>query len=209
METWNTALFLALNAPASANIVTIAFAEVAAEYLVYVAAILAVGFWVRGARDQRNALISIGTGLLTAFALSWTIGLLWYHPRPFAIGLGHTLLAHSTDSSFPSDHTTFLWTFGFGLLVTRVQRGWGWVLILAGLVTAWARIYVGVHFPLDMVGSAVVAAAGTVVTRAVHLHVVARLLPLIERPYEFVLHAFRLPKAIFPRRIADRRTVSR
>lgn len=204
METWNTALFLALNAPASANVVTIAFAKVAAEYLVYVAAVLAVCLWIRGVRDQRDALISIGTGLLTAFVLSWTIGLLWYHPRPFAIGLGHTLLAHSPDSSFPSDHTTFLWTFGFGLLVTRVQRGWGWVLVLAGLATALARIYVGVHFPLDMVGSAVVAATGAAVAWAVHLHVADRILPLIERSYEFLLHALRLPKGIFPRRVADR-----
>lgn len=132
-RTWNTALFLALNAPASANVVTIALAMVAAEYLVYGAAVLAVCLWVRGSRDQRDALISIGTGLLIAFALSWTIGLIWYYPRPFVIGLGQTLLAHSPDSSFPSDHTTFIWTFSFGLLITREQREWGWVLILAGL----------------------------------------------------------------------------
>ena len=204
METWNTALFLALNAPASANVVTIAFAKVAAEYLVYVAAVLAVCLWVRGSRDQRDALISIGTGLLTAFALSWTISLLWYHPRPFAIGLGHTLLAHSPDSSFPSDHTTFLWIFGFGHLATREHRGWGWGLFLAGLATAWARIYVGVHFPLDMAGSAIVAATGAVVARVVHLHVTAHLLPLIERPYEYLLQALRLPRAIFPRGLSDR-----
>lgn len=203
METWNAALFIALNAPASGNVVTIALAKIAAEYLVYVAAVLAVCLWVRGSRDERDALTSIGIGLLAAFALSWTIGLLWYHPRPFVIGLGHTLLAHSPDSSFPSDHTTFLWTFGFGLLVTRKQRGWGWILVLAGLATAWARIYVGVHFPLDMVGSAVVAATSTVVTRAAHLHVAAHLLPVVERPYEFLLQALRLPRAIFPRRLSD------
>lgn len=66
METWNIALFLTLNAPASANVVTIALAKVAAEYLVYVAAVLAVCLWVRGSREQRDALVSIGTGLLTA-----------------------------------------------------------------------------------------------------------------------------------------------
>lgn len=203
METWNTALFIAINAPASANAVTIGLAKVAAEYLVYVAAVLAVCLWVRGSRDERDALTSIGVGLLIAFALSWTIGLLWYHPRPFVIGLGRTLLAHSPDSSFPSDHTTLLWTFGFGLLVTREQRGWGWALVLVGLATAWARIYVGVHFPLDMAGSAVVAATGAVVARAVHLHVAACLLPMIETPYEYLLHALRLPRAIFPRRLSD------
>ena len=33
----------------------------------------------------------------------------------------------------------------------------GLALALSGLPVAWARIYLGVHFPLDMVGSVLVA----------------------------------------------------
>ncbi len=204
MEAWNTTLFLALNAPAAPDGGTIAFARVSAEYLVYLAALLAVCLWVRGSGEQRGALVSVGVGLLASLAISSIIGLLWYHPRPFAIGVGYTFLAHSPDSSFPSDHVTFLWTFGVGLLATHARRGWGLMLILAGLNTAWARIYVGVHFPLDMVGSLMVAIIGGMVAWAVHLRITARLLPLVERPYEASLRAFHLPSAIFPRGAANR-----
>ncbi len=35
--------------------------------------------------------------------------------------------------------------------------GWGVVILLTGLSVAWARMFLGVHFPLDMVGSVIVS----------------------------------------------------
>ncbi len=64
-------------------------------------------------------------------------------------------------------------------------------------------------FRFDIAGSAIVAATDTFVTRVFHLHVAGHLSPLIERPYDLLLQALRLPQAIFPRRIADRRSGSR
>jgi undecaprenyl-diphosphatase len=42
------------------------------------------------------------------------------------------------------------------LLLNGVTR-LGVVTLLAGLAMAWARVFVGVHFPLDMVGAVIVA----------------------------------------------------
>jgi membrane-associated phospholipid phosphatase len=44
------------------------------------------------------------------------IGMLYSHPRPIMIGLGHQYLPHPVDNSFPSDHATFMWSLGFALL---------------------------------------------------------------------------------------------
>ena len=73
------------------------------------------------------------------------------------IGLGHTLISHAADSSFPSDHLTLLWAVAFSFLMHRSPRLAGIALALLGLPVAWARIYLGVHFPLDVVGAALVA----------------------------------------------------
>ena len=73
------------------------------------------------------------------------------------IGLGHTLIPHAADSSFPSDHLTLLWAVAFSFLMHRSLRLAGMALALLGLPVAWARIFLGVHFPLDMVGAALVA----------------------------------------------------
>ena len=73
------------------------------------------------------------------------------------LGLGHNLIAHAANSSFPSDHLTGLWAFAFSFLLQRSKRMTAVALILLGLPMAWARIYLGVHFPLDMVGAALIA----------------------------------------------------
>ena len=45
-------------------------------------------------------------------------------------------------------------------MTQRCTRTTGSVMALTGIAMAWARIYVGVHFPLDMLGAFVVAMAG-------------------------------------------------
>ncbi|MGS1024402.1 phosphatase PAP2 family protein [Burkholderia glumae] len=92
------------------------------------------------------------------------IGTTWSHPRPFVIGLGHTLTPHAADSSFPSDHLKLQWSFAFRFLLRRVLRRDGIALALFGLSIAWSRIDLGVHFPLDMLGAIAVAAFSGVLT---------------------------------------------
>lgn len=80
----------------------------------------------------------------------------WWHPRPFMIGLGHSYLQHASDSSFPSDHATVFASVALTMLLHRLWSV-GIATLFAGLVVAWARVFVGVHFPLDMAAAAEVA----------------------------------------------------
>lgn len=72
------------------------------------------------------------------------------------MGIGQTLIEHVQDSSFPSDHLTLIWSVAFSLLLNKQHRVIGGLLFLIGIPVAWARIYLGVHFPLDMIGAAIV-----------------------------------------------------
>ena len=51
-----------------------------------------------------------------------------------------------------------VWKPGPAMIVSILHRISGDGLALLGLPVAWARIYLGVHFPMDMVGAASVAA---------------------------------------------------
>jgi undecaprenyl-diphosphatase len=85
------------------------------------------------------------------------------------IGLGHTLIPHVADSSFPSDHLTLWWAVAFSFLLQRGHRSIGIGLALLGVPIAWARIYLGVHFPFDMFGAISVALLSAWLTlRAAH-----------------------------------------
>jgi undecaprenyl-diphosphatase len=67
------------------------------------------------------------------------------------------MLAHGPENSFPSDHTTFILTVGFALITTHAAPTWGKLVSISGALVARARIYLGLHFPVDMLASALIA----------------------------------------------------
>ena len=113
--------------------------------------------WCRGDHGLRGRLLrALGVTSL-ALGLSLLIGLLWPHPRPFAIGLGHAWLAHAANASFPSDHLTLFAGCALSLLF---DDAWllGALIGAVGLAVGYARVYLGIHSPLDMLGALAVAA---------------------------------------------------
>ena len=161
MEDTNHALFLWLNAPEYPSTMPLAVAIFFAEYAILALPTI-IGFgWLRGSEHIRKVLLEATASGLAGLLINQIIGLVWQHPRPFMIGLGHTLIPHAADSSFPSDHLTLLWAVAFSFLMYRSPRMAGLALALLGLPVAWARIYLGVHFPLDVVGAFLVAVLST------------------------------------------------
>lgn len=145
METLNHTLFLWLNAPAQPPAGMVWLATFFAEYAIWLVPATLVAAWLWGEPPTRRHALQAGVTAVAALLVSAGFGLAWDHPRPFVIGLGHTLIEHAPDSSFPSDHLTLLWSVAFSLLLHPRLRRAGAVLALLGVPMAWARIYVGVH----------------------------------------------------------------
>ncbi|TDK62779.1 undecaprenyl-diphosphatase [Sapientia aquatica] len=169
MESINHTLFLWLNAPEHPSVLALTLATFFAEQLIWVVPLLIGIGWLRGSEGNRKAmLVATASGLL-GLLINQAIGLAWMHPRPFMTGLGHTLIPHVADSSFPSDHLTLWWAVAFSLLLQRQPRRISIGLALLGAPIAWARIYLGVHFPFDMFGAISVALLSAWLTlRAAH-----------------------------------------
>lgn len=164
MEHLNQTLFLWLNAPEHPSALVVTFATFSAEWLIWaVPTLISIG-WMRGNESTRKTLLVVTASGLLGLLTNQIIGLAWSHPRPFMIGLGHTLIPHVADSSFPSDHLTLWWSAAFSILLTQEWRRAGLALALVGLLIAWSRIYLGVHFPLDMLGAIVVSALSALLT---------------------------------------------
>jgi undecaprenyl-diphosphatase len=185
----NDTLFLALNASAQAPWAAVAFAVFAAKYLTLLVPVLLCVMWIRGDRSRRSVALTCLVALLVALAVNQVVGLLAYSPRPFLIGLGRTLIDHRPSSSFPSNHGTVCFTVAAVLMATGMRR-----LALAtaclGLVVAWSRIYVGIHYPLDMLGAMGSAALAAPVAIWVMAHFGERLLGLAESVYRLVFRPF-------------------
>lgn len=156
LEAVNRALFLSINATPDTPRWQIDIALAIANDLIYLIPVLLALSWLLGDRHQRSASVRACCVTLLALGLNQLIGLAWMHPRPFMIGLGHTFMEHVPDSSFPSDHATVFASVALTFLFAGLWRR-GWLVAVAGIAIAWARIRVGVHFPLDMAGALGVA----------------------------------------------------
>ncbi|MBM7436650.1 phosphatase PAP2 family protein [Streptomyces sp. HB132] len=72
-------------------------------------------------------------------------------PRPFFDHKGlEVLVEGKTDFSFVSDHATMAMAIAVGLFVAN--RKFGLVAIALALLEGFCRVYMGVHYPTDVIG---------------------------------------------------------
>jgi undecaprenyl-diphosphatase len=155
LEHLNLLWFSLLNADAGLHGWRLELGVFAAKWLILIVPIGLAGLWMSGAPDQRQAAVKALAATGCALVLNAVIALLWYHARPFVQGVGHTYLHHAPDSSFPSDHGTIMFTVSLVLAACTVPvaRRFGRSLLPLAFVVAWARVFLGVHWPMDMLGA--------------------------------------------------------
>ncbi|WP_151483047.1 phosphatase PAP2 family protein [Streptomyces albicerus] len=96
-------------------------------------------------------------------------------PRPFVDHDGlDVLVGGKTDYSFVSDHATLTMAMGVGLFVAH--RKFGLVGIGIGLLEGFCRVYMGVHYPTDVIGG---FALGTAVVLLLSPLATALLTPVV------------------------------
>ena len=158
MHTLNQTLFLDLNTYAGHNTTLDTVMAAAAEGMPYLFIALLFVLWFTHRRDEA---LYAGYATTLGVLLNQIIGLFVHHNRPFMDHLGTTLLAHIPENSFPSDHTTFTLSIALMLLTFRSTRLIGSIATLLALWCGLARIYGGVHYPFDILGSIAVALVAT------------------------------------------------
>lgn len=135
------------------------------------AAILVVALWRH--RADRAYLFVVAAMAGATSMMSHAIALSLDVPRPFVLGLAPSYIEHAGRGALPSTHAAVMFMVALAFLLRPGLRGLGVPLLALAAATGWARIYVGVHFPLDIVAglllAAVVAGALGIAQWLVHL----------------------------------------
>lgn len=144
-------------------------AKILAKFAPEIWAIVFILIWLWPPRVQSNArravVYAVVAGVL-ALVINAAIGHFTYRPRPFVLEPHqvHQLLQHAKDTSFPSDHAAGSFAFAVGLFYGSRKMGiWGLVFSAA---VAIARVFVGLHWPTDVIAGAVIGVISGLVVLA-------------------------------------------
>lgn len=156
-----------------------------AEYGVVVfALVLLAGWWTArssGDVDAIAASLWAPLGTLLAVGLNQPIVNSVREARPYT-ALPHVavLVSRSSDYSFPSDHAVMAGAVTAGVFL--VSRRLGLLSLLAALLMAFTRVYVGAHYPGDVLVGLVLGGAVTLIGYAVvHAALMTRLVQALQQ----------------------------
>jgi undecaprenyl-diphosphatase len=151
---WDESLFRFLNdvPPAVASVLT-PLSHLFLPLGIVIVIVLATGYVVA----RNRSVMPVAAGAAAAGA-AWTLAnlakVIANRPRPYEVVAGAVLRqspAHGT--SFPSSHTAVTVAVVIAL-VPFLPRALAGVAIAYAVLVGWSRVYLGVHYPLDILGGA-------------------------------------------------------
>lgn len=129
------------------NPIMVFFSEYGREYVwIPLTAILLIF------KKTRRIAITLAASFIVAIILGEASKIIMAEPRPFYfIHPDYLLVPRPHDYSYPSGHALIVGDGATVLLLT--SKKWLWIpFMIEALIVSYSRVYVGVHWPIDILG---------------------------------------------------------
>lgn len=129
---------------------------VIANYFVVLLALIIILYWFTKSKKNKIMILSAAVAFILAEIIGDLAGKLHQNHQPFAeLANVNQLIEKAVDNSFPSDHTILF--FSFCVTFWLFKRGWSFLWILLACLVGISRIWVGVHYPFDVLVGAMIS----------------------------------------------------
>ncbi|CUR52116.1 Undecaprenyl-diphosphatase [Nitrosotalea devaniterrae] len=158
VSAWDRSTFVSVNNPSGKTI-----SKIMVEMSKYGREAVWIGItallFIIGRKDGRKAAVLLTIAFLILIPLGTILKSEVDRPRPTSDNL---LVPPETDASFPSGHAVIV-SAGATILLLRFNRGKqiiaSIILAIEAALVAYSRVYVGAHYPLDVVGGILLGTA--------------------------------------------------
>lgn len=170
-EGWNWALARSVNGLAGRSGLADLVMAAIATYLIFALVLAAASWWLwPGLREKgKLAALAAAVAVVAGQAFNLLVGWFVFVPRPFVAHHVLLLVQSARDSSFPSDHATA--AFGIAATALLWRMPGRWLILIGAILIAVARVYVGAHYPLDVIAGAVLGSFWAALVRVIVLKV--------------------------------------
>lgn len=127
-----------------------------AEYMIFFLVLAVLMFLFSRSNKNRIMVICAFIALVISEILAKIAGQFHSNYQPFAeLPNVNKLVEKAVNNSFPSDHTIIF--FSFCITFWLFKRGWGFLWGILAVLVGISRIWVGVHYPADVLVGAIIS----------------------------------------------------
>lgn len=124
--------------------------------------------WFIDGRIRKEQVIHALLAGLIAWGVAFFIKRAFPTLRPFMInGRDVDVLFRPTDSAFPSEHTVL--AFSLAITIFLHDKKVGWWYLLGALLIGVFRVLANVHYPIDIIGGALIGTLVAVMVEKIHV----------------------------------------
>jgi undecaprenyl-diphosphatase len=142
--------------------------EFFATFFIWVLYAGLIVLWFIDGRIKKEQVIHALLASLVAWLITMIIKHFFPTVRPFVRNGGEVdVFIKPTDAAFPSAHTAL--AFSLAVTIFMHDRKVGWFYLIGALMVGVARVLANVHYPVDILGGALIGSLVAIVIEKFHL----------------------------------------